>query len=135
MNFNLWLYEIILDPSGRQAPGQPPNSQAPHSQSFSSGYSSGGQMTQVPPNTSSGQLPQRPPGQQQPGGPQQAGPQGAAHPPSSQSIMQQKQSKIAPVAKPQGLNPIDLLNERENRYNAYSYCFSSVVLRSPCRLI
>jgi hypothetical protein len=29
----------------------------------------------------------------------------------------QKQSKIAPVAKPQGLNPIEILNERENRYD------------------
>lgn len=100
------------DPSGRQPPGQVPNSQAPHNQAFNSGFS-GGQMTQAPPNTSAGQLPQRPPGQQQGGS--QAGPHGAAHPPSSQSVMQQKQSKIAPVAKPQGLNPIDLLNERENR--------------------
>uniref|UniRef100_K1P321 Putative global transcription activator SNF2L4 n=1 Tax=Magallana gigas TaxID=29159 RepID=K1P321_MAGGI len=103
------------DPSGRQPPGQVPNSQAPHNQAFNSGFS-GGQMTQAPPNTSAGQLPQRPPGQQQGGS--QAGPHGAAHPPSSQSVMQQKQSKIAPVAKPQGLNPIDLLNERENRIAA-----------------
>ncbi|XP_061175393.1 probable global transcription activator SNF2L2 [Saccostrea echinata] len=110
------------DPSGRmgQQPGQAPNSQAPHSQSYSSGYS-GGQMTQVPPNTSASQLPQRPPGQQ-PGSHPQTGPQGAAQQPSTQSIMQQKHSKIAPVAKPQGLNPIDLLNERENRIAARISC-------------
>lgn len=100
-----------------QQPGQVPNSQVSHSQSFSSGYS--GQMTQVPPNTGASQLPQRPPGQQ-PGAHTQTGPQGAAHPPSTQSIMQQKHSKIAPVSKPQGLNPIDLLNERENRYKERS---------------
>ncbi|XP_062598397.1 probable global transcription activator SNF2L2 [Saccostrea cucullata] len=49
------------DPSGRmgQQPGQAPSSQAPHSQSYSSGYS-GGQMTQGPPNTSASQVPQRP---------------------------------------------------------------------------
>ncbi|KAK3584043.1 hypothetical protein CHS0354_018347 [Potamilus streckersoni] len=38
-------------------------------------------------------------------------------PPSVQAMMtmQQKQNRIAPVAKPTGLDPIELLNERENR--------------------
>jgi SWI/SNF-related matrix-associated actin-dependent regulator of chromatin subfamily A protein 2/4 len=36
--------------------------------------------------------------------------------------MQQKQNRIAPVTKPVGLDPIELLNERENRY------FSSLLL-------
>ena len=37
--------------------------------------------------------------------------------PSVQALMtmQQKQNRIAPVAKPVGLDPIELLNERENR--------------------
>jgi hypothetical protein len=30
--------------------------------------------------------------------------------------MQSKQNKIAPVTKPQGLDPVVLLNERENRW-------------------
>lgn len=56
-----------------------------------------------------------PPTQQQQ---QQPKPNQQTPPPSSLQAMMtmQKQSKIAPVQKPQGLNPIDILNERENRY-------------------
>ena len=39
-------------------------------------------------------------------------------PPSVQVMMamQQKQNRIAPVTKPQGLDPVELLKEREHRY-------------------
>ncbi|XP_060082596.1 probable global transcription activator SNF2L2 isoform X1 [Ylistrum balloti] len=63
--------------------------------------------------------------QGQPGQPTQQGsqprPQSQQTPPSSvQSVlsMQQKQSRIAPVAKPQGLDPLEILNERENRISS-----------------
>jgi SWI/SNF-related matrix-associated actin-dependent regulator of chromatin subfamily A protein 2/4 len=51
------------------------------------------------------------PGQLPPGAP------GAA-PSSMQAIItaQQRNNRIAPVAKPQGLDPVSLLEERENRY-------------------
>ena len=41
-----------------------------------------------------------------------------AFPSSVQAVMsmQQRNNRIAPVAKPQGLDPLTLLNERENRY-------------------
>ena len=32
--------------------------------------------------------------------------------------MQQKQNRLTPIAKPQGLDPVELLNERENRIAA-----------------
>lgn len=38
--------------------------------------------------------------------------------------MQQKQNRIAPVAKPQGLDPIAILNERENRYFCVIFFFA-----------
>ncbi|KAK6179113.1 hypothetical protein SNE40_011545 [Patella caerulea] len=43
-----------------------------------------------------------------------------APPPSVQAMMalQQKQNRVAPVEKPKGLDPIELLNERENRVAA-----------------
>ena len=38
--------------------------------------------------------------------------------------MQAKQNRLAPVAKPQGLDPVELLNERENRlpYKYFVFC-------------
>ncbi|ESO94903.1 hypothetical protein LOTGIDRAFT_207958 [Lottia gigantea] len=41
-------------------------------------------------------------------------------PPSVQAMMalQQKQNRVAPVEKPKGLDPLELLNERENRVSA-----------------
>ena len=43
---------------------------------------------------------------------------GTPHTPSVQALMsmQQKQNRIAPVPKPSGLDPVELLNERENRF-------------------
>ncbi|XP_063431293.1 probable global transcription activator SNF2L2 isoform X2 [Mytilus trossulus] len=69
------------------------------------------------PNFQSGATPGVPPTQQQQ---QQPKPNQQTPPPSSLQAMMtmQKQSKIAPVQKPQGLNPIDILNERENRIAA-----------------
>ena len=86
---------------------------------YTSGYS-GGQMThgtpdsmmsrqRVPAQQPSSQIPhsqQGPPGQTS----------GQSQPIQAMMSMQQKASKIAPVAKPQGLDPIVILNERENRY-------------------
>ena len=50
------------------------------------------------------------PGTKPPGGPQD-------QTPSMQVMlsMQQKQNRVSPVEKPQGLDPITLLSERENR--------------------
>lgn len=84
----------------------PPQQQQPHMPQQSQGSHPGGQM---PPNQSAtpagqpGQRPMQPQqGQQVPG----------------QSVMSMGQkSRIAPVAKPQGLDPIEILNERENRYH------------------
>lgn len=46
-------------------------------------------------------------------------------PPSVQAMMtmQQKQNRLAPVAKPTGLDPIELLNERENRLVVFCFSF------------
>lgn len=65
---------------------------------------------------SSGMPPTQPQQQQQ----QPQKPSQQTQPPSSIQAMMtmQKQSKIAPVAKPQGLNPIEILKERENRIAA-----------------
>ncbi|KAL8604698.1 Transcription activator BRG1 [Nucella lapillus] len=51
---------------------------------------------------------------------QSAQPQQPQPPPSVQALMamQQKQNRIAPVSKPTGLDPIAVLNERENRISA-----------------
>ncbi|XP_025109979.1 probable global transcription activator SNF2L2 [Pomacea canaliculata] len=57
---------------------------------------------------------------QQPQQINQQQPQQQQPPPSVQAMMamQQKQNRIAPVAKPQGLDPIAVLGERENRIAA-----------------
>lgn len=68
--------------------------------------------------------PATPSSQGQPVGPSTTPPQqkmgpGAGPPNTSMQAMmtmQQRQNRIAPVAKPVGLDPIELLNERENRY-------------------
>ncbi|XP_070196110.1 probable global transcription activator SNF2L2 [Littorina saxatilis] len=62
--------------------------------------------------------PQQP--MQQPPQPQPMQPQQPQPPPSVQAMMamQQKQNRIAPVSKPQGLDPITILQERENRIAA-----------------
>lgn len=60
---------------------------------------------------------QQMPPQQQMGGPGQQSqqqPQQQQQPPQTLSAL--KQNRIAPVAKPQGLDPLELLKERENRY-------------------
>lgn len=81
----------------QRMPQQPP---MPHMPPQNPNYPGGQMMPQGPP----GQLQQRTPSQHTP-------------PASVQTMMsmQQKQSRIAPVAKPQGLDPLEILNERENR--------------------
>ncbi|KAK3089324.1 hypothetical protein FSP39_002728 [Pinctada imbricata] len=104
-----------------QQPGQQMPSQ---SGGYNSGYS-GGQMThgtpdsmmsrqRVPSQQGSSQLPQG----QQPHQPPISQGGGQSQPIQAMMSMQQKASRIAPVAKPQGLDPIVILNERENRIAA-----------------
>lgn len=88
------------DSHQNQQQRMPPQSQSQPQQGPQPTYPAGGTTQGMPPS----QQPQQKPNQQTP-------------PPSSIHAMMtmQKQSKIAPVAKPQGLNPIEILNERENR--------------------
>ncbi|XP_064626963.1 probable global transcription activator SNF2L2 isoform X2 [Lineus longissimus] len=64
------------------------------------------------------------PQQQQPSAPhpqQQQQQQGQPPHPQQQSMqmqMHQKQNRITPIAKPQGIDPIDILKERENRISS-----------------
>jgi SWI/SNF-related matrix-associated actin-dependent regulator of chromatin subfamily A protein 2/4 len=57
--------------------------------------------------------------QQQPPHPQQQPQQGPQQQHTLQQSMQiqmhQKQNRITPIAKPQGIDPIEILKERENR--------------------
>ncbi|KAF8792571.1 transcription activator BRG1-like [Argiope bruennichi] len=89
------------------------------------------QPTMPPPQQQQAPPTQVPPPQQQPiSAPQsappmplqgpQARPQGppnaqGVHLPSMMQLQQQKQNRITPVAKPQGLDPLEIIKERENR--------------------
>ncbi len=98
-------------PSGQVGP-QPPHPSSSMGQPPSQGYPPSSQQGATgagPPAMGMGQSGPRPPGAV--GGATQA------PPPSMQAMisMQQKQNRITPVDKPKGLDPIDLLAERENR--------------------
>ena len=98
----IFSLNIFVDSHQNQQQRMPPQSQSQPQQGPQPTYPAGGTTQGMPPS----QQPQQKPNQQTP-------------PPSSIHAMMtmQKQSKIAPVAKPQGLNPIEILNERENRYD------------------
>lgn len=98
-----------------QQPPAPPMPQ-PHGQSQSPISSTPTPTSQTQPPGTSGPSSTTPP-QQKPG------PGGVPPNASTQALMtmQQKQNRIAPVSKPAGLDPIELLNERENRYNFCVY--------------
>lgn len=92
----------FLDSHQGQQQRIPPQSQPQPQQGPQPGYPSGTTTPGMPPTQ---QTPQPKPNQQTPPGG------------SVQAMMTMgKQSKIAPVQKPQGLNPVEILSERENRY-------------------
>ena len=69
----------------------------------------------------SGQPPQASMPPIQPGQPPQRMPQPPQPPAQPMTLqaamqMQQKQNRLAPVEKPQGIDPIEILQERENRW-------------------
>lgn len=109
-------------PQQVSASSQPPSQQHMPSQTMRThggamtiqGPQGHGDMQQQQQQRMGGHLQQQ---QQMQQGPQAQQPQ---PPPSVQAMMamQQKQNRIAPVAKPQGLDPITILNERENRIAA-----------------
>ena len=95
-------------------PPPPPHQSQPQTQPMSqpSSQAQSPMPQQAPPSS------QGPPGPQSTTPPQQKMGAGAGPPNTSMQAMmtmQQRQNRIAPVAKPVGLDPIELLNERENR--------------------
>ncbi|XP_076856974.1 putative global transcription activator SNF2L2 isoform X2 [Brachyhypopomus gauderio] len=92
----------VSAPSGRPSPAPPQTPAA---------------ITQPMPSSSITPQPQPPP-QQPP--PQQPQPQQQQGPGQSSLIiqLQQKQNRITPIQKPQGLDPVELLQEREYRLQA-----------------
>ncbi|XP_052775385.1 transcription activator BRG1-like isoform X2 [Mya arenaria] len=93
-------------PPQSQASGVPPMSSQPTSQAVSPGPQPTPPTSQAGPSTTPPQ--------------QKLGPGGGPPNTSMQAMMtmQSRQNRIAPVAKPVGLDPIELLNERENRIAA-----------------
>ncbi|XP_062711277.1 ATP-dependent helicase brm [Aedes albopictus] len=96
---------------GPPEPGKPATGGMPPSQSPMPGMTMGGQQPPHQQQMGPGQ-PQRPSSQ----GPAGAGPRPAAQAPAVQPI--QKQNRVTTVAKPVGLDPIIILQERENRMAA-----------------
>ncbi|KAL4236408.1 Transcription activator BRG1 [Mactra antiquata] len=98
----------------QQSQAQAPSMAQPHSQSQSPISSSSiTPASQTHPPGVGGPTSTTPPQQK-------TGPGGVPPNASTQALMsmQQKQNRIAPVSKPAGLDPIELLNERENRIAA-----------------
>ena len=127
VSYNLLCYTGEPNPtrihSGQQPPSQsigsvvPPQVQGPAQTVAGKPVVPGGQV--FPQSEPTGPpISGMPPPQGQPQTSKQGPPGAHGNAPASiqaMMSMQQKQNRIAPVGKPQGLDPVMLLNERENR--------------------
>ncbi|XP_053683433.1 ATP-dependent helicase brm [Sabethes cyaneus] len=102
---------VSVGKTGPPEPGKPPAGGMPPNQSPMPGMTMGAHQQQMGGPGGPAQ-PQRPSSQ----GPAGAGPRPAAQAPVVQPI--QKQNRVTTVAKPVGLDPITILQERENRMAA-----------------
>lgn len=87
-----------------------------------------GRPSPAPPSVPPAASPVMPPQTQSPGQPAQLPPM----------MLHQKQNRITPIQKPRGLDPVEILQEREYRWggerrrdvelgNSWSFCFRSVI--------